>query len=118
VPQGVPSAIALSPHVLATLERTPLGLRLAWYRSTTGQPLGSVPVPRTTAPTLTVNDRVIVFRFGRSIRTVDVASHSVNPLVRATAKPVGLSLEGNWLRWAENIGSSARIRALYVSGKG
>lgn len=118
VPQGVPSAIALSARVLATLERTPLGLRLAWYRSTTGQPLGSVPVPRTTATTLALNDRLIVFRVGRSIRTVDVASHSVRTLMQATTKPVGLSLEGNWLRWAENIGSSARIRALYVSGKG
>src|SRR3954452_15017648 len=118
VPQGVPSAIALSPHVLATLEQTPLGLRLAWYRSTTGQPLGSLPVPRSTAASLTASDRLIVFRVGRSIRTVDVASHQVRTLVRAAARPVGLSVEGNWLRWAENVRSSARIRALYVSGRG
>jgi hypothetical protein len=118
VPQGVPIAIALSAHVLATLEQTPLGLRLAWYRSTTGQPLGSVPVPETTAPLLAANDRVIVFRVGRSIRAVDVPTHRVHALVRAAAVPVGLSLSGGWLRWAENIGSSARIRALYVSGKG
>lgn len=118
VPQGVPLAIALSTRVLATLEQTPLGLRLAWYRSTTGQPLGSVPMPKTTTPQLTANDRLIVFRVGRSIRAVDVATHSVRTLVRAAATPVGLSLSGNWLRWAENIGSSARIRALYVSGKG
>jgi hypothetical protein len=118
VPQGVPVAIALSAHVLATLEQTPLGLRLAWYRAQTGQPLGSMPVPRTTAPALTANDREIVFRLGRSIRAVDVASHGVRTLARAAAPPVGLSLSGNWLRWAENIGTSARIRALYVSGKG
>jgi hypothetical protein len=118
VPQGVPAAIALSAHVLATLEQTPLGLRLAWYRAQTGQPLGSVPVPRPTAPSLTASDRLIVFRVGRSLRTVDVASHQVRTLVRAAAQPVGLSLERNWLRWAENIGTSARIRALYVSGKG
>jgi hypothetical protein len=42
----------------------------------------------------------------------------VRALVRAAAAPVGLSLSGNWLRWAENIGGSARIRALYVSGNG
>src|SRR3954453_8829646 len=96
VPQGVPSAIALSPPVLATLEQTPLGLRLAWYRSTTGQPLGSVPVPRTTAASLSANDRTIVFRVGRSIQTVDVATHRVRTLVHAAAKPIGLSLSGNW----------------------
>ena len=118
VPQGVPRAIALSPHVLATLEQTPLGLRLAWYRSATGQPLGSLPVPRATAPVLALNDRQIVFRVGRSIRTVGVASHRLRTLLRAPATPIGLSLTGNWLRWAENVGGSARIRALYVSGKG
>ena len=32
-PQGTPVAIGLSAHVLAALERTPLGLRLAWYSS-------------------------------------------------------------------------------------
>jgi hypothetical protein len=118
VPQGVPRAIALSAHVLATLEQTPLGLRLAWYRSATGQPLGSLPVPQATTPALAVNDRLIVFRVGRSIRTADVASHRLRTLVRAAALPIGLSLDGNWLRWAENVAGSARIRALYVSGKG
>jgi len=43
-PQGTPVAVALSTHVLATLERTPLGLRLAWYAPGTGSPSGSVPV--------------------------------------------------------------------------
>jgi hypothetical protein len=118
LPQGVPVAIALSAHVLATLEQTPLGARLAWYRAQTGQPLGSVPVPRTTAASIAANDRMIVFRVGRSVRTVDVASHGVRTLFRTAAQPVGLSLSGNWLRWAENLGGSARIRALYVSGKG
>jgi hypothetical protein len=118
VPQGVPAAIALSAHVLAAIEQTPLGRRLAWYRAQTGQPLGSVPVPDGTAASLAATDRLIVFRVGRSIRTVDVASHQVRTLARAAVQPIGLSLEGNWLRWAENIGASARIRALYVSGKG
>ena len=39
-PQGTPLAITLAPHVLATLERTPLGLRLAWYDRATGAPRG------------------------------------------------------------------------------
>lgn len=118
VPQGVPAAIALSSRVLATLERTALGLRLAWYSAHTGQPLGSVPVPKATTPSLSANDRVIVFRVGRSIRAVDVASHRVRTLFRTARKPIGLSLSGSWLRWAENVGTSARIRAAYVNGKG
>lgn len=118
VPRGVPVALALSGPVLATLERGPLGLRLAWYRSTTGHPLGSVPVPRSTSPQLALNPWTIAFRAGRSLRVVDVASHQVRTLVKADATPVGLSFDGRWLRWAENLPGSAQIRGLYVSGSG
>ena len=104
--------------MLATLERTALGLRLAWYDRATRRIRGSVPVPKATAPQLTANDRTIVFHVGRSIRAVSVASHAVRVLTRAAATPIGLSLEGNRLAWAENTGRAARIRALYVSGSG
>ena len=49
-PQGTPVAIALAPHVLATLEQSPLGLRLAWYAPSTGALSGSVAVPHATSP--------------------------------------------------------------------
>ena len=117
-PEGVPAAIALTPHTLAALERTPLGLRLAWYDRATGDVLGSIPVPKTTSPQLTANDRLIAFRVGRSLRAVDVSSHRARVLARAAATPIGLSLEGSRLAWAENLGGSARIRALYVNGRG
>jgi hypothetical protein len=113
-PQGTPLAISLAPHVLATLERTPLGLRLAWYDRATGAPEGSVPVSGKTSPELTSTDRTIVYRVGRSIRAVDTTTHNVRALVRAAAEPVGLSLEGQRLAWAENLKTAARIRALTV----
>lgn len=118
VPQGVPVAIALSSRFLSTLERTPLGLRLAWYERATGRPAGSVPVSRATAPALTASDRLIVYRIGRVLRAVDTASHRVRTLATAPATPVGLSLEGRRLAWAENLKTGARVRALYVSGRG
>lgn len=118
VPQGVPVAIALSQRFLSTLERTPLGLRLAWYERATGRPAGSVPVARATAPSLTASDRTIVYRVGRVLRAVDTSSHRVRTLGAAAATPVGLSLEGSRLAWAENLKTGARIRALYVSGRG
>lgn len=118
VPRGVALAIALSPHALATLERTALGLRLAWYARDTGAPIGSVPVPRATAPELTANDQVIVFRVGRSIRAVDETTHAIRTLGRAGATPIGLSLEGSRLAWAENVHGRGRIRALYITGRG
>lgn len=118
LPQGVPLAIALSEHVLATLERTPLGLRLAWYDRATGQIRGSIPVPKTTSPSLTANDRLIVFHVGRSLRGVAVDTHHARVLARAAASPIGLSLEGGRLAWGENAARAYRIRALYVNGRG
>jgi hypothetical protein len=118
VPQGVPVAIALSTRYLAALERTPVGLRLAWYDRATGRPAGSVPVSKRTAPTLTMNDRLIVFRVGPNLRAVKIASHKVRTLAQTVGAPLGLSLEGGRLAWAENLRTSGRVRALYVSGRG
>jgi len=117
-PQGVPVAIALSEHVLATLEQTPLGVRLAWYDPATGRVRGAVPVPKATAASLTASDQLVVFHVGRSLRAVNVATHRVRVLTRTAAPPIGVSLEGSRLAWAENLPHAARIRALYVSGKG
>jgi hypothetical protein len=118
VPQGVPLALALTPRVLATLERTPLGTRLAWYDRTTGRIRGSLPVPGSTAPTLAANDQLIVFHVGRSLRAAYVASHRTRLLARTAAQPVGLSLEGSRLVWAENLPGRSRVQTLYVSGSG
>jgi hypothetical protein len=113
-PQGTPIAVALSPHVLATLERTPLGTRVAWYDPETGRPSGSTPVAAATSPRLAVSDRYIVFRVGRSIRGISVATGKTRTLARAAAPPVGLSLVGSRLAWAENLKHGARIRALHL----
>ena len=118
LPQGVPVAISLSPRVLATLEQTALGLRLAWYDAQTGRVRGAIPVPGATAPALTSTDRLVVFHVGRSLRSVDVRTHRVRTLARAAARPVGLTLEGSRLAWAENLDGLSRIRALYVRGRG
>jgi hypothetical protein len=118
MPQGTPVAISLSDSVLASLERTPLGMGILWYDASTGKRLGSVPVPAGTAPQLSATDRLIVFRVGRSIRSVNVESHKLTALVRAAATPIGLSLEGSRVAWAENVKGRGRIRAVYVKGRG
>jgi hypothetical protein len=115
LPAGTPVAIALSAHVLAALEQTPRGLRLAWYSPSTGAAAGSVAVPAGTAPELSANDQTIVFRVGRSIRAVDVASRRTRRLARAASTPVGVSLERNRLAWAENVKGKGRIRAVSVA---
>jgi hypothetical protein len=117
-PQGAPVAVALSQNVLATLEQTPLGMRLAWYDPTTGTATGSVAVAPTIAPELALSDRFAVFHVGRSIRAVDFDTGRIRTLATAATDPIGLSLEGSRVAWAENPKGRGRIRALYVSGRG
>jgi len=117
-PQGTPLALALTPHLLATLERTPLGLRLAWYDIGTSALSGSVPVPKATSPLLSASDRAIVFEVGRSIRSVTPQSHRVRTLAKAAAPPIGLSVEGTRVAWAENVKGRGRIRSLAVPASG
>lgn len=115
-PQGTPVAIALSAHVLATIERTPIGTRIAWYNPLTGSAIGSAPVATAAAPELTVSDKYVVFRIGRSIRSIDIATGQIRTLARAAATPIGLSLVGTRLAWAEDLkNGTARVRALYFS---
>jgi hypothetical protein len=113
-PEGAPVAIALSTNVLATLEQTARGLRLVWYDAATGISAGSVALPAGTAPELAVNDQDAVFRVGRSIRAVNLTTQHVRKLTRAGTTPIGLSLEGRRLAWADNVGGLGRIRAIYL----
>ena len=114
--QGTPLAVGLAPHLLATLEATPLGTRVAWYDPQTGHPIGSVPVSAATAHELSVSDRYVVFHVGASIRAVEIATGRTRTLATAAATPIGLSLEGSRLAWAETLKHGARIRALALPG--
>lgn len=113
-PKGVPLTIALSTTLLADLERTSLGLRLAWYDASNCSPRGSVPVARSTSPELSVGARLIVFRNGRTIRVADSSTHSVRTVARAAVTPIGLSIEGTRVAWGENVGGRGRIRELQL----
>jgi hypothetical protein len=117
-PRGVPEAVALSTKVLATLERSSLGLRIAWYDPDNGAARGSIPVPKGTSHDLSASDQLIVFEVGRSIRVVDVDSHGVRTLATAAATPIGVSVEGSRIAWAENLKGRGRIRAIFVNGRG
>jgi hypothetical protein len=115
-PQGTPVAIGLSEHVLATLERTPIGTRVAWYNPLTGTAIGSAPVATATGPELAVSDKYIIFRIGRSIRSIDITTGRIRTIARAASSPIGLSLVGSRLAWAENLkNGGGRVRALYLA---
>ena len=109
---GVPLAVGLAAHVLAVLSRGDHNLRLTWYDPATGQRLGGIAVPSQTAPELAVDDQVIVYRFGRAMRAVVLATRHVRALGKTGPAYLGLSLDQGRLVWAENHRLSGRIRAL------
>jgi hypothetical protein len=115
-PNGTPVAIALSGGTLAILGKTAGKLALSWYEMPSGKPLGSLRVPPATAPALSVGDNAIVFRVGRSIRVADVKTKRVRTIATAAATPVGLSIAGRRVAWAENAAGRARIRAITLAG--
>jgi hypothetical protein len=117
-PEGTPIAIALASQMLVLLERTPAGLTLAWYSTTTGSLVGSVAVPENTLPELSTNDQQAVFRIGRFIHVLTFATGHSRTVAQTVGTPVGVSLEGNRLAWAENVKGRGRIRALYLNGRG
>ncbi len=113
-PDGVPLAVGLAPHVLAVLSRSTHSLRLTLYDPATGHKLGGIAVPAQTAPELTMNDQVVVYRYSQFLRALVVATHHVRPLGKTAPNYLGLSLDKGRLVWAENNRSSGRIRALSV----
>jgi hypothetical protein len=115
-PEGTPVAIALAPHVLVSLEQTTDGLKLAWYSAATGSGIDSVAVPAGTVPVLSANDEIAVFRIGRFLHVLTFATGHSRTVAQTVGQPIGVSLEGSRLAWAENVRGRGRIRALYLTG--
>ena len=105
-------AIGLSANVLALLGRAAGRLVLDWYDVQTGKSLGTLRLAPGAEPSISVADHAIVFRVGLSIRAVDVQSNTVTTVAKAAATPVGLSIAGDRVAWAENVRGRGRIRAV------
>jgi hypothetical protein len=107
-PSGRPLALAFAPSVVAVLESGAGGRKIEFH-SPAGALLRTVAVPAGATSLSTTNTRA-VFRVGRSIRTVPVAAGSATTLATAAATPVGLSIEGTRVAWAENVTISGVLR--------
>ncbi|MDQ2910199.1 MAG: hypothetical protein M3R39_04175 [Actinomycetota bacterium] len=65
-------------------------------------------VPQSTTAELSISGSRVVFRVGRSIRLLEVGG-LVRTLGMAAAKPVGLSIEGKRVAWAEDVRIRGRL---------
>ena len=109
-PNGTPLAVALSGETLCLLGKTGDKLLLSWYDLSKGGLAGFVHMPTGTAPEISIAGHTIVFHVGRSIRTVDTATRRITTVAKAAAAPIGLSVTGNRVAWAENVAGRGRIR--------
>lgn len=112
---GIPLAIALSPHVFAVLT-TLAGPhdRISWFSPTNGKKLGSSLVAASAAPQLAASDQLIAYRAGHVLRGISTRTGRQVKLAQTTLNPLGLSLAGGRLIWAENHDHTGRLRALAV----
>jgi hypothetical protein len=113
-PSGLPVGIALAPHVLALLVSRNGHTSITWYDPLRGTRLGSVRVPGTTSPRLAVSDRMIVYAVGKVLHAIDVSRRRKRTLLTAPRAPVGLSVDGDRVFWAENVDGRGRILSLVV----
>jgi hypothetical protein len=102
-------ALALSGDTLAVLVGGANGLTLASYSVASGRLVQSVETPGSTAPELSASSAGIVSRVDRSIRLLQ-RSGAQRELAVAAATPIGLSIEGSRVVWAENVRIRGRTR--------
>jgi hypothetical protein len=111
-PVGTVRAIAVDFHQLAVLIEQADGTKaIKRYNPEQGTLIGTTAVPRTTASELSVSKAGIVYRVGSRIYLV--AGNGVPKVVwKASGTPIGLSIEGRRIAWAENVKGRGRIVAV------
>ena len=111
---GVPAAIALSPHVLAVLTQKGPRDRISWFSATSGEQIDSVLVSSRAAPQLAASDKLIVYHVYRNLYGISTATGHIKLLGKMPQNTVtvGPTLGKGQLVWAEDSGTSGRLRAL------
>jgi WD40 repeat protein len=110
---GEPRAIAFSGSLAAllTIPRAGLG-RIALFDARSGKSRWVLRVPRNAGLGLDMDGRWVVFSAGSSVRAINVRTRTSRVLARARSAPIGLSLSGRRVAWAENVRGRGRVRAL------
>jgi TolB protein len=107
---GYARAIALGPDYVALLVDHDPGARVELY-SLNGSRRRAVAVP-SNVRNLSAAGRSVLFAAGTRIRRLDARTGAVTTLATTRWAPVGLTIEGRRVVWAENVRGAARIRAL------
>jgi Tol biopolymer transport system component len=107
------AGVALSRSHVALLIRS-RGRFKVEIRTLKGALVRAASVRRPTGDEISMSRRWVVFRTGRVIRALDVRSGRQRVLARAEGYPVGLSIEGRRVAWAEQGSRTSSIRAVFL----
>jgi hypothetical protein len=107
---GHARANALGPDYVALLVNHDPGMRVELYNlNGTFRRAAAV---LSSVRSISAAGRNVVFATGRVIRRLDARTGAVTALATARRTPVGLTIEGRRVVWAENHSGAARIRAV------
>jgi hypothetical protein len=110
-PGGVVKAIALSTQLAVLTQRANASNVIERFNPGDGKLLGTTSVSSSMPAELDSSSAGIVYRVGTKIFLIDRGG--VSRLVwNARARPIGLSIEGWRIAWAENVNRRGRIVAL------
>ena len=107
---GHARAIALGPDYVALLVDHDPSVRIELY-NLNGRFRKAVAVP-SSMRSVSAAGRNVVFATGRVIRRLDARTGAVTAIATVRRTPVGLTIEGRRVVWAENHRGAARIRAV------
>jgi hypothetical protein len=109
-PAGTVGGIALAwPNLAVLVQRHDGTKAVEVYDASNGLRKSATAVPAD-ASDLSIGTGGLVYRVGRSIYTIGAGGPRL--LWRAQVTPIGLSVEGNRVAWAANVGGRGRIVAL------
>lgn len=113
-PTGQVSSLALTAaHAVAHASDSTGANWIEWHSTLTGGLLGTSPVAGRVRD-LDVAGGQIVYRVGKSIRLIDTATGRDRLLTTRPVIPIGVSLEGRRVAWAENRGGQGFVRAVIL----
>ena len=110
---GVPRSIALTQTLVAILVDRGRVRRVELRNIQTGALSRSVVVPRKTEK-ISAAGHTVAYSVGRYVFALDARTFRIRRLARAAHAPIGLSIEGKRIAWAENVRGHGAIRAVYT----
>ena len=114
---GRVQAIALSQSTVALLVDGFFGRRIELFDARSTASHRTVSVPASTAPELSAAGANVVFHVRNAIYRLDGQRRTLRIVAVARSTPIGLSIEGRRVAWAENNRDRSRIRAINLPNR-